>query len=60
MDLELPTQIVVFNLLGEVVYTSQTINNGIEIETKNLAPGAYFIQLTDIINQSTVKLIVRH
>ena len=60
MDLELPTQILVFNLLGEVVYTSQIINNGIEIETKNLAPGAYFIQLTDIINQSTVKLIVRH
>lgn len=60
MDLELPTQIVVFNLLGEVVNKSQTVNNGIEIETNDLAPGAYFIQMTDKIRQSTVKLIVRH
>ena len=60
MDLELPTQVVLLNVLGEVVYTTKTNTNGIEIETNNLAPGTYFIQLTDEVGQNTVKLIVRH
>ncbi|MFT5819060.1 MAG: PKD repeat protein [Crocinitomix sp.] len=60
IDLELPTQVVIFNILGDVVYTGQTSNNGIEIETNHIAPGAYFIQLTDEVEQNTVKLIVRH
>ncbi|NOQ71526.1 MAG: T9SS type A sorting domain-containing protein [Crocinitomix sp.] len=60
MDLELPTQVLILNVLGEVVYTGQTVNNGLKIETNHLAAGAYFIQMTDELEQNTIKLIVRH
>ncbi len=60
MDLELPTQIKIYNLLGHIVYTEQTVNNGTKIKTNHLAPGTYFIQLTNESVQNTEKLIIRH
>ncbi|MBS1771548.1 MAG: T9SS type A sorting domain-containing protein [Bacteroidetes bacterium] len=57
--LSLNTRIQLFDLYGRVVYSSASINTKESINTSNLSPGNYILQLVNTNGERVIKKIVK-
>lgn len=53
------TQVRLFNILGQQVYSGMASNGTLEVNTTNLIPGNYLLQLTDTNGNRVSRMVVK-